>query len=608
MKHLFQAVRFSRIGLLALLSVALLGCGGGSGGGSGGGGAATPAAPILDLSPQSIKTFSFSWNDVSGETEYRLLENPDGMSGYTQVATIAADASSKNLQVFLPGRVNASYILQACNSGGCSDSPEVFVNESLISASGYVKGSNTEASDDFGSSVALAANGNTLAVGTVGEASNATGIGGDADNNSASDSGAVYVFTRSGSVWSQQAFIKASNTGAGDNFGFSVALAADGNTLAVGAPEEDSNATGIDGDADNNSASDSGAVYVFTRSGTVWSQRAYLKASNTEAGDFFGSRLALAADANTLAVGAGDEDSNAGGVNGVEDNNSAQSSGAVYVFVRSGTDWSQQVYLKASNAGASDFFGASLALAADGTTLAVGGSGEASNATGIGGNQTDNSSANSGAVYVFVRSGSVWAQQAYIKASNAEANDRFGGSLVLAADGNVLAVGATGEDSNATGIDGIQTDNSSARSGAVYVFARSGPVWAQQAYIKASNAEANDRFGGSLVLAADGNVLAVGATGETSNATGIDENEADNSAVNSGAVYVFNRSSNVWSQQAYVKAPNTGANDLFGDSVALAADGNTLAVGATGEDSNAMGIDGDEADNSASNSGAVYLY
>ena len=102
-----------------------------------------------------------------------------------------------------------------------------------------------------------------LAVGARREGSAATGINGDQASNAVSDSGAVYVFTRSGSTWSQQAYVKASNTDASDWFGFAVALSADGNTLAVGAYREDSAATGINGDQASNAASNSGAVYVY---------------------------------------------------------------------------------------------------------------------------------------------------------------------------------------------------------------------------------------------------------------------------------------------------------------------------------------------------------
>jgi hypothetical protein len=149
-----------------------------------------------------------------------------------------------------------------------------------------------------------------------------------------------------------------------------------------------------------------------------------------------------------------------------------------------------------------------------------------------------------------------------------------------------------------------QTNNSANGSGAVYVFTSSNGVWSQQAYVKASNTEATDNFGNSVALSGD--TLAVGANGEASNGTGVNgSTQTDNSAAISGAVYLFTRSNGVWSQQAYVKASNTGANDNFGFSLALS--GDTLAVGAAGEGSNGTGVNGGaQADNSATGSGAVY--
>jgi hypothetical protein len=362
--------------------------------------------------------------------------------------------------------------------------PRPALSASLIQQA-YVKASNTETDDWFGRSVALS--GDTLVIGALQEDSNATGANGNQADNSATDSGAVYVFTRNGNVWSQQAYLKASNTGAGDNFGYAVAL--DGDTLVVGAPEEDSSATRVGANEDSNNAMESGAVYVFTRSGGVWSQQAYIKASNTGARDNFGRSVALSGD--TLVVGAPHEDSNAIGVGGDARNNRATDSGAAYVFTRNGGVWSQQTYLKASNTDADDRFGHSLALSGD--TLAVGAYLEASAATGINGNQADNSAAGSGAVYVFTRSLGVWSQQAYVKASNTRKDDNFGWSIAL--NGNTLVVGSRYEDSNATGVNGNQADNSAEDSGAAYVFTRTGGVWSQQAYLKASNTDANDWFG-----------------------------------------------------------------------------------------------------------------
>ncbi|MBK8432933.1 MAG: FG-GAP repeat protein [Chloroflexi bacterium] len=131
-------------------------------------------------------------------------------------------------------------------------------------------------------------------------------------------------------------------------------------TVVVGANEENSNATGVNGNQADNSANNSGAAYIFTRSGGVWSQQAYLKASNTEADDLFGSATAISGD--TVIVGAYQEDSNSTGIDGDQEDNSANDSGSAYVFTRTGGVWPQQAYLKASNTGQQDFFGWSVAV------------------------------------------------------------------------------------------------------------------------------------------------------------------------------------------------------------------------------------------------------
>src|SRR5690606_4157096 len=144
--------------------------------------------------------------------------------------------------------------------------------------------------------------------------------------NSANSSGAVYVIRRAGGVWEQEAYLMASNTGGGDQFGHSVALSDD--ILAVGAGQEDGSSVGFDGDQGDNSATASGAVYVFKRSSGAWSQVAYFKASNTDADDEFGFSVALSGD--TLAVGAYQEDSAAISIDGNQKSNVASDSGAVY--------------------------------------------------------------------------------------------------------------------------------------------------------------------------------------------------------------------------------------------------------------------------------------
>ena len=471
-----------------------------------------------------------------------------------------------------------------------------------VAQQSYLKASNTEADDSFGISVAIS--GDTLVVGAPGEDSNATGVDGDEGDNSATNSGAVYVFVRSGTSWIQQAYLKASNTGTFDGFGGTVAIS--GDTVVVCANSEDSNATGVGGDETDNSANNAGAVYVFTRSGTSWSQQAYLKASNTSTFDRFGTSISI--DGDTIVVGASSEDSNAVGVNGDDTNNSAAQAGAAYVFVRSGTSWSQEAYLKASNTDADDRFGSGVGVSGD--TIVVSALFEASNATGVNGTETNNSATFAGAAYVFVRSGSTWSQQAYLKASNTGSSDTFGESVAIS--GDTIAVAADNEGSDATGVNGDDSNDDALESGAVYIFVRTGSTWMQQAYLKASNTELEDRLGWSVAIS--GNTVIAGALFEDSGATGVDGDDTDNTADASGAAYVFVRTGTSWSQHAYLKASNTDAGDGFGQSVAVS--GGTAIVGAadpgfsatTGESSTAVGVDGDETNNDALDAGAAYTF
>jgi hypothetical protein len=419
-----------------------------------------------------------------------------------------------------------------------------------------------------------------------------------------------------GLAGSPVAYLKVSNPGEDDRVGrgdplvgVGLAMSADGNTVVVSSPHEDSGATGVNGNQRDESAWDSGAVYVFARSGGRWAQQAYVKASNTQSSDRFGIALALSGDGNTLAVSATLEDSAARGVNGNQADNAAESAGAVYVFTRTGATWAQQAYVKASNADAGDQFGWSVALSRDGSTLAVGAQGEASVATGINGNQEDNTAADAGAAYVFTRAGSTWTQQAYIKPSNGQGADRFGFSIALTADGSTLAVGSYDEDGGASGVNGVP-DEGAPGSGAAYVFVRRGQAWAQEAYVKQTTTVRNSAFGSALSLSADGSTLAVGAVDETSLTRGIDgdERSAQDNTVSAGAIYVYGRTAAGWQRQAYIKSFNIGPTDLFGVRLALSGDGSLLSAGAPGQSGGGRGLDANPADFSAPESGAVYVF
>jgi len=454
-------------------------------------------------------------------------------------------------------------LVAACGGGGGGSGGGV--SDAAAAAAwaqeAYVKAANAGNNDQYG--VAVAISSETLVVGAMGEASDQTTVTNGttaSPDNSAADAGAAFVYTRSGSTWAQQAYLKAPNAEAGDNFGGAIAI--DGDTIVVGAPAEDSNQTSVTNGTTasaNNDAAAAGAAYVFRRTGTAWAQEAYLKGSGIGAGANFGYAVAISGD--TIVVGAHGE---------------ASSAGATYVFKRSGTTWAQEQRLTAPNGEGGDDFGISVAIGGD--TVVVGAIGESSNQTAVTNGTTasaDNSAASAGAAYVFKRSGTTWTQEAYLKAANAEAGDTFGRSVAIGTDS--IVVGADGE---------------AGTQGAAYVFIRSGTSWSQQAYLKATNASGGHNFGASVGIYGD--TAMVGADGVSSS---------------SGAAYVFSRSGASWSQAAYLRAANADGSDYMGTSVAIY--GSTVASGAAGEASNQTTITNGttaSSDNTLTSAGAAYVY
>src|SRR5580765_7865668 len=227
------------------------------------GAATAPSAPNVNAIGFGVKELQFSWSAVGGATSYRLLESPDGGPVFNTVATNITGLTF-NYTIPVHRRLNALYEVAACNAGGCTASTSQDVAAGLAQAIGYVKASNTQGADNFGVAAALSADGLTLAIGATGEDSGSTGVNSTPDE-SAAGAGAVYVFSRVSGAWVQQAYVKASNAGSGDNFGIAVSLSDDGNTLAVGAQGESSGVPGINSVPDE-AASSSGAAYVFVRS------------------------------------------------------------------------------------------------------------------------------------------------------------------------------------------------------------------------------------------------------------------------------------------------------------------------------------------------------
>lgn len=589
----------------------------------------------IEASHSDIKSLTLTWTPASNSTSvyYTVCEKdiskPQSCTPLISVfgkltATIKVESVFK--------AINREYFVLASLQDKSLASSELTVSTDTInSIIGFFKASNVGDYDIFGFDVSLSDNGALLAVGAHSEDSPFTSISTNGvevttpDDGTADDSGAVYLFGNSLGRWNQITYIKASNSGTYDHLGYKVALSGDGNTLVASAPLEGSTLTGVITDGsevssiDDGSSINSGAVYLFKNVSGTWQQTAYFKASNPGMDDYFGRSLAISDDGNTLAIGASAEDSQLTGTisDGSEtslDDNSAPDSGAVYVFKNFAGTWSQQAYLKASNAESGDLFGSSVSLSGDGQTLAVGAV------------QEDDIATNSGAVYIYQYSTGNWIQSAYLKASNSGEDDYFGSAISMSADGTCLVVSAKWEDSQLTGIidNGDEMlyadDGSASKSGAVYVFNLHSGLWVQQAYIKASNTGANDNFGYSVSLSDDSSRLVVGAITEDSQMTGIttDASEIsiiDNGSANgSGAVYLFSNTSGVWSQNAYIKSSNSESLDGFGASVTISGDGLTLAVGAVYEDSQLTGVISDDSelevldDGSAINSGAVYLY
>jgi hypothetical protein len=265
----------------------------------------------------------------------------------------------------------------------------------------------------------------------------------------------------------------------------------------------------------NNAATDAGAAYVFTRSGTnSWAQQAYLKASNADTGDQFGSAISISSDGNVVAVGAFHEDGGAGDDGSpANDHNGGDETGAAYVFARNGTAWIQQGYLKAVGGARLDWFGWNLALSAQGNLLAVSAPFE-----------TRHDGIKGGVVHVYSRTGGAWVLQSDVESAETFTGAAlFGTGMAFDGNGKTLVVSAAG--ANVT-------------QGQAYLFVRVGEQWRQQSTFAAGNPDVGDQYGVSVALSADAVRLFVGAAGEAGDASSTAANP-NNAAPAAGAVYVY---------------------------------------------------------------------
>jgi hypothetical protein len=325
--------------------------------------------------------------------------------------------------------------------------------------------------------------------------------------------GSAYVFVRTGSAWTLQQKLTPIDGNALKQFGYSVAI--DGDTVLVGA------------NYDDEWQWDRGAVYVFTRTAGVWTQRQKLISSDGAEGDMFGTAVALQGDTAMVGAQIRTVGSNAG-------------QGVVYAFTRSGGVWTQQQVLTASDGAARDYFGSAIAL--DGDTAVIGQQQRYEGDVRV-----------PTPAYVFVRSGGTWVQQAELTAADGGANDMFGWSVALS--GETALIGAYQHDVGGN-----------VYQGAAYAFVRSGTTWSQQAELNASDGAPGDLFGYAVAL--DGDTAVVSAQDDT-----VDYQQQ-------GSAYVFTRSGTAWNQQVQLVASDAGMVERFGSNTGVAVEGDTVLVGA----------------------------
>ena len=619
--------------------------------------------PNVKVSADHNKALKFDWTAAPNATYYKLWKNAnsaDSTSSYVQVGSdFTSTTVTDSVSVHLTDWVNSRYKVQACDANAvCTDSTIIVVDSAMLTAITYIKASNADAGDWFGWSIAVSGDGKTMAVGAPAEASSEKGVTAGTTGGASNDSptsGAVYVFAKVNGNWTQEAYLKASNTEQpksdanpidplpNDRFGYAISISSDGNTLAVSAINEDSPSYGIKCNENNYAMSSTyssnsstytaiksvsynvGAIYIFKRTNTTWAQTSYIKPADTlnyilsGATLGFGSHIALSGDGKTLAVGNTVDPYTTTGIAMAQ---SSASSIACYEYYPSSSSTSSTSSSSSSSSSNSS---------SSSSSSVPGGSG-------------------SGAVHIFKEIGSDWVEEAHIKASDASPDDNFGASIALSYNGDTLAVGAIGAEelvanssSSASSVKATATVNvngtdfySALDSGAVYIYKRNPDTWQESSKIVPANQGWGQQFGYALALSDDGKTLAVGTPGDWSRASGTTgsptnyTNEADlvysstygyyiqpkldtardKSSYASGAAYVYKYSdtANSWNQEGYLKASNPQTGYQFGSTLSLSGSGDILAVGCYIEASQAVGVGGDQADLSAPGSGAAYIF
>jgi hypothetical protein len=399
-----------------------------------------------DFSSVSIPTSSY--NKISELTPLDL----ETFDQYGQMLSISSDGNTAIIGAYLGSASPTPY-------GGVA---YVFTRSGTTwTQQAKLAPSDRAASDNFGISVSISEDGNTVLIGATGE-----------DTSPNSSNGAVYVFTRSGTTWTQQAKLLASDAASSDTFGFSSSISADGNTALIGAHLEDTSPN-----------TNNGAAYVFTRSGTTWTQQAKLLASDAASNDNFGLSVDISSNGNTALIGAP-----------YESTSPNSSNGAVYLFTRSGTTWTQRQKIVSEDATSNYLFGGVVSISGDGSTFVA------------------SSYSSKDFAYVYTLIGDTWRQQARLFSSENLLEYNFGSDLSISYDGNTIAVGAFVSNSGggfySLGI-GATSAPVSTESGGCHIFTRLNSDWTQKLRIIDTSLNSKN-FGRTVSISGDGKTLLLG--------------------------------------------------------------------------------------------------
>jgi hypothetical protein len=396
-----------------------------------------------------------------------------------------------------------------------------------------------EAGDYFGRSVSLSGDGKVAAVAAPW------------DDDVAVDSGAVFVFVQNSmGEWNRVQKLKANDA---SNYIYlggigtqtdqlrGVSISGDGSIIVAGSSYNDPNGT------------DSGAAYVFEKSGSTWTQFQKIVASDGAASDHFGASVSVSRDGSTIAVGSPYDDT-------------TTNQGAAYIFEKVGGTWTQvQKIVQSDTLANTSFGGTGVELTDDGTTILVGAS------------HHDTGGTDTGRAYIFDKAANgTWSQTQILRASNGGASDYFASSIGISGDGTVICCGAYNEDTGAT------------NKGAAYIFVKSAAgAWSQTEtqFIQASDGTTSDSFGLGVSVSQNGDRILVGSHLD-------DTGEGD-----SGSMYIFDRTNGVWTQTNHLYPGHHTTPGGYGMSSAISDDGKVYMVGSP-NDETAGGSD----------NGAVFVY